>query len=515
MSLARRFMKSSMFRTLETVVSILTGLFMLPFLVSQLGESVYGIWILVASITASFHILDLGFASAVTRFICNALAKHDQKLGKETAWVVYLGLAAVICLLTGVAALLVPVIANPDSPHELIQLLLIITGLNLAIEFPVKAFAGIASYHMRYDLTSISRICFKLLSTAAAITAVLHGYGVVAVALAGLVGGVCSNLTFRIIAYYLEPDLKVSPKSASLAHAKELISFSGWTLIIDVSRMLQERADIWVIGALLSTQLLTVYYVGLRLASYIFSLIEQAVGMTMPLFVRDFADGNTRNMREHLFLFTRLNFLLATLAISGFAVTGKDAIRLWMGPDFEVQQAYNVGLLLLIAKMILFISLPINTVFIASYKPRIMSWLGITETIILGTLLILFLGVMDHGITGASIAVLISYIFARPTLLPVLIAKQLDFKVYYYYTAIFPLGILSTVAGCVTYFLAAHFLYELNLWTLLISKLIIFSAIAFVFLPFFLKLHEINEIKKVLGKYSILVTWPEKLKHNR
>jgi O-antigen/teichoic acid export membrane protein len=514
MSLARRFLKSSAFRTLETIINIVVGLFMLPFLVSQLGEAIYGIWILVGSITAAFYILDLGFASAVTRFISNALAKNDRVLGKEvvsTAWLVYLALALIICLLTGLATLLVPVMAQPDSPHGLIQLLLIITGLNLAIQFPVKAFAGIAAYHMRYDLLSISKILFKLLGTAIAVVAVLKGYGVIAVALAALFGETCANLAFRLIARHLEPTLTVSPKAATRTQAKELINFSGWTLVIDASRMLQERADIWVIGALLSAQLLTLYYVGLRLAAYTFELIVKAVSMNMPLFVRDFANGDIEGMRQKLFLFTRLNFVLAALAISGFAVTGMDVITLWMGPDFAVREAYEVGLVLLMGKMILFVSMPINAVFVASYKPRIMSWLGIAETVVMGSLLLLLVGFVETGIIGAALAVLISYALFRPTLLPILVARELDFKALRYFTALLPLAILSIVVGTITHFVSVTFDERFGLAGQLGIKIATFSVLTFILVPFLLKPEEKNGIQEALGRFSILLTWPDKL----
>ena len=516
MSLARRFLKSSAFRTLETVINIAVGLFMLPFLVTQLGETMYGIWILVGSITAAFYILDLGFASAVTRFISNALAKNDRTLGKEvvsTAWLVYMTLAMVICLLTGIAALLVPVFAEPEGPHGIIQALLAITGLNLAIQFPVKAFAGIAAYHMRYDLLSISQIIFKLLSTAITVAAVLKGYGVISVALAALFGGICTNLTFRMIARHLEPKLTVSPKSATLTRAKELINFSGWTLIIDACRLLQDRADIWIIGAFLSAQMLTLYYVGLRLATYTFELMVKAVSMNMPLFVRDFADGNIEGMRQKLFLFTRLNFLIATLAISAFTVTGRDVITLWMGNSLDVAQAYQVALLLLASKMILFISMPINAVFIASYKPKIMSWIGIYESTALLLLLLFFVRVIETGITGAATAVFISYALLRPTILPIMVARELRFRTILYFKAVLPLVVIGACVGGTTFFIGEGTSNNLNLHYRLSLKIAIFAALSLLLIPLILLSDEKTVLTESFGKLSIIFRWPDQLKN--
>ena len=62
-SLSKRFLKSSLLRTIETFLLIIIGFFMLPFMVSNLGDELYGIWIIVSSITGALYIFDLGFAS--------------------------------------------------------------------------------------------------------------------------------------------------------------------------------------------------------------------------------------------------------------------------------------------------------------------------------------------------------------------------------------------------------------------------------------------------------------------
>jgi O-antigen/teichoic acid export membrane protein len=516
MSLARRFLKSSVFRTVETVINIVVGLFMLPFLVSQLGETMYGIWVLVGSITASFYILDLGFSSAVQRFISDALALNNKLLGKEvvsTAWLVYLVLSAFICVLTGIACLFVPVLANPDSPHELIQILLLITGLNLAIQFPVKAFAGIAAFHTRYDLLSISKIILKLLSTAITVAAVLKGYGVIAVALIAMFGDVCSNLIYRQIARFLEPELRVSLKYVTKKQTKQLINFSGWTLITDSCRMLQERSDIWVIAAFLPVNQLTIYYVGLRLATYTFQLLARAVSMDEPLFMQDFSNGDKEGMRQKLFLFTRLNFLFAALAVSGFATTGIDVITLWMGEEFAVREAYLVCLTLLIGKMLLFVSMPINSVFLACYKPRIMSWVSVIETTIMGMLLIVFVGVFNLGIIGAAISVLVSFSILRPIILPILVARELNFQTIYYFTKLIPLSMLGGVVGTTTQFIPLIFGENLDAGTTLALEISLFFTLTLLLVPFFLNIKEKSVITDALGKYSILLTWPDQFKN--
>ena len=51
------------------LVTIAIGVFMLPFMVSHLGEDLYGLWVIIGGLTASLYILDFGFAAAVARFL--------------------------------------------------------------------------------------------------------------------------------------------------------------------------------------------------------------------------------------------------------------------------------------------------------------------------------------------------------------------------------------------------------------------------------------------------------------
>jgi hypothetical protein len=49
----------------------------MPFTVRHLGTAEYGLWMLVASLTYYFQLLDLGYGSGVVRQITDADARHD------------------------------------------------------------------------------------------------------------------------------------------------------------------------------------------------------------------------------------------------------------------------------------------------------------------------------------------------------------------------------------------------------------------------------------------------------
>jgi len=64
-------------RYLAIGVDALIGLILLPFNIRHLGPSAYGLWMLTASMTTYFSVLDLGFGGSIVKFVAHYRAKRD------------------------------------------------------------------------------------------------------------------------------------------------------------------------------------------------------------------------------------------------------------------------------------------------------------------------------------------------------------------------------------------------------------------------------------------------------
>src|SRR4029450_10202698 len=81
------------------------GLLLLPFNVWHLGASAYGLWMLTASITSYFSVLDLGYSGALVKFVAQYRAKRDVQALNEvlsTMFFVFVGFG-VLTYLTAIA----------------------------------------------------------------------------------------------------------------------------------------------------------------------------------------------------------------------------------------------------------------------------------------------------------------------------------------------------------------------------------------------------------------------------
>src|SRR5262245_59121625 len=65
-------------------VNVVIALLLSPLIVHSLGETVYGIWILIGSLTGYLGILDLGVRTSLVKYVSEYFAKKDFDALNET-----------------------------------------------------------------------------------------------------------------------------------------------------------------------------------------------------------------------------------------------------------------------------------------------------------------------------------------------------------------------------------------------------------------------------------------------
>src|SRR5262249_6714392 len=109
MSTQRTVARNIIWNWAGTVINMAAGFAVTPYMVHGLGHTLYGLWILIASLTNYFGFLDLGIRGAVGRNIAFLRAKHDTdgvNAVLSTA-LVLLSIAAMLALSASMVLLLV------------------------------------------------------------------------------------------------------------------------------------------------------------------------------------------------------------------------------------------------------------------------------------------------------------------------------------------------------------------------------------------------------------------------
>src|SRR5687767_11973296 len=90
------------------VTTIITGFFMQPFLVHHLGDTVFGVWVLIGSLAGYLGLLDFGLTPATVKYVAEHRARNDQAAINRLVsggLVVFSVLGAFVLVLSGILAL--------------------------------------------------------------------------------------------------------------------------------------------------------------------------------------------------------------------------------------------------------------------------------------------------------------------------------------------------------------------------------------------------------------------------
>src|SRR5688500_13726282 len=170
-------------RYLAIFIDGIIGLVMLPFNISHLGPSAYGLWALATSVTAVFGVLDLGYGSALVKFIAQYRAWRDRTALNEivsTVGVVFAGIGAFCFLVTSLLAWHIESLFNIEPGQvRTAQLVLLIVGAYLSIRFALAIFGAVVYGFQRYYRNNAVSILTSLVVATVNVAVLGAGHGLV------------------------------------------------------------------------------------------------------------------------------------------------------------------------------------------------------------------------------------------------------------------------------------------------------------------------------------------------
>ena len=391
-------------------VTIVLGIFLMPFTMRHLGQANYGVWMLAASMTAYFQLLDLGYGSGLVRQITQADARGDDdevNVVLSTAVVVYTVVG--IVTLAATAALTAFVVPRfPKLTHDQVrtaQVVLAILGTRMAIAFPMGIFGAINTARQKFALTGSIAIVVALIQGAVTFLVLSAGYGVVPLVGATTAVGVASFVAYAAAARRTFPGMRLSPSRFSFRHVHDVTSFSLYLFLISIAYHLATNIDNLVIGAYVGTAAIAVYTVAVRLSEYQRELCGKFTGFLFPLVVRFHETRNDEALRATLVDGTRIALTLVACVTLGLIAFGRGLVHIWMGSAFDatVVPMYVLAL----AGVVMVAQGPSGTILLGTGRHRMVAYASIAE-IAANAVLSLAL-VRGFGLTGVALGTAIPF----------------------------------------------------------------------------------------------------------
>ena len=400
-------------------VNIVVGVFLSPFILHRLGDTAFGLWVLIFSLTGYYGIFDFGIRSSIIRYVSKYTATHDvQEVSGliNTAMFTYSCVGILSLLLTLAGCLYIDRLFKiPADFHATAAWLLFIVGTSVALGFPLGVFGGMLEGLQKFYIINWTNIVFSGVIRAVLIVLYLRrGYGLLTVALITVGLPVISSIVRAVIALRSLP-IKFRWKYVDRNSFRHMANYSGVTFMIIVAARLRLKTDAVVIGTFLSSAAITYFYAGSRLVDYAGELVSCLAQIFVPMSSQSDAAGNMDRLRKIFIVGNRAcAFTIFPITVF-FVILGKSIIGVWLGQKY-VAQAYPVLIILILAHTLMLMQSASGRILFGMSKHGKLAVVSLIEGVAnlgLSILLVRPFGIMGDAL-GTAIPLLGTYVLFMP-----------------------------------------------------------------------------------------------------
>ncbi len=407
-------------------VNIVVGIFLMPYTIRHLGTTEYGLWMVVASMTAYFQLLDLGYGNGLVRHVADADARGDVALVNRilsTFVIVYsaIGLAAALV----VAGMVVWVVPNfpklLPSQVALARFVLAMIGIRVAVGFPMTVFGTVTTARQRFALNNLVATAAALANGAVTFAVLAAGYRVRAVVAGSTAVALLSYIAYAWTAKKAFPELRLRFSGFSRHLVRDVTAFSLYVFMIDLAIQIGFNLDNVILGAAMGAAAVAVYTVAVRLADYQRQVSSQFNSLMFPVVVRYGAANDPEALRRMLIDGTRLALMLVcgvSVCLMGYAVP---LVARWMGPGFDgaILPLYILALM----GIVIVGQQPLGSILLGTGRHRLVAFTSLAEATV--NLLLSLALVGRYGAVGVALGSLIPVTAANVLILGPAACRQL------------------------------------------------------------------------------------------
>lgn len=386
------------------ILDSVIGVFYTPLLIGALGDTQYGLYDIVNSITAYIAIADIGLGGTITRYIIkfNSKKEHDkEKDCIKTALTTYL-IIALFCLIVGtVIVFLFPhIIANKNigATVQDAQILLFVSVCNIVLTLFMHAFSGIAlaySYFSLEKILKIIRICLRF-----SMVVILVRKTGKALTLAQIDIVLTVLMLIAFLMFFKKANIQIFKGRFNKALLWAMIGFTLTILFQSIINQVNTTAGKLIIGwRVTDFNQVTVYGIITQIYFIYCNMSTVIQNIYYPSVGRAVFDGkDKRAITELVSKASRIQAGILYIILIGFWCFGREFVQLWVG--IESEKIWLCTALLMTASTLHLSQNTISCVLKAENKLK-------PKTIILGcgAIVTLAVGIIFSGITDPIYAV--------------------------------------------------------------------------------------------------------------
>ena len=430
---------------ISLATNVLVGFFLSPFILHRLGDAAFGIWVLIFAITGYYGLFDLGIRSSIVRYISKARATGDLQYASRilsTSLFSYTCIGVLSLLLTIVLSIFIDrIFTIPAEFHSTARWLLLMVGASVSLGFPLGVSGGVLEGLQEFAVLNWSNIISTLLRAILIVITIRHGYGLLCVAFITVALPLLTSVYRSFVAMRML-STSIGLAYVSRAAFREILGYSGASLIMLISARLRFKSDSVILGAFLSASAITYFNIGSRIVDYAGEIVDSLAQIFVPMSSHSDALGDMDRLRKIVVAGNRFCAFIIFPICALLVLLGKSVIEAWVGVKY-VDASYPVLLILLLST---------TTILAQAASGRVLMGIGRHQTWAIVTLIegLANLGlsialVRPYGIIGDAIGTAAPLVVTTTCFLPWHLCRQLQIRMATYLREAYWLPLLLCV----------------------------------------------------------------------
>jgi O-antigen/teichoic acid export membrane protein len=450
---SERFFRNVLWSWLGVAVTIVSGIFISPYLIYRLGADGYGVWVLAFGLIENYWLFDLGLRSATVKYSAHYRALEEPEKINEvinTGVVYFAAMAALLVVGTVVLA------RNVDRLFQVaprfrgpFAFLVVVVGASWAFGMIFNVFNACLEGFQHFDVSSriwITVTTLRVLGTAALL---YLGHGLAAL---GVLVVSCQVLGYLLSYLFLRrmfPRLRFSPSLVKFSMFKQMASYGVHTLTSGIAQQLLNQSAPLLIGHFRPAAFAGYFSVPMRLLQYTGDAVDRVGLVTSSNSAELTAKGETDAI-SRLGMYVNRYCLTLFLPVAAFLlVYAPQLIRVWIRKaDYVALSAPLVPVLLIGTTFAIAGQVNSSSILYGMARHR-----GYARGLLaegLALIAALYFIVPRYGIAGAAWAVSLLMLADRGLFAPWLLCRHLHFPYGRYMRSIY-LRPLLTAAPVVAF----------------------------------------------------------------
>jgi O-antigen/teichoic acid export membrane protein len=477
---------------------MIIAFFLFPFIVRHTGQELYGVYLIVMTVTGYFILLDLGIGSALMKYVSEYNGAGDVEaisriVNASFSFYALIGLITALFLF-GCSVYFHRFFKIEPQNLVLVKQLFTIAAISSLISWPLSIFRLTIQGLNLWDVEATVNMIVQILNALLAVIIFTVGYGIVFYVIASQILNILGCTTFYLIAKKKTP-FKIFFPCLDMKTFRFIFNFSSFMFLSSVVGIFIFQIHNFIIGYFLSLSAVTIYAVAYNIQNY-FRTINSAIGAP-PYTMASEMEGRGDYHGQRMLVFKGTKYMSAVFlpVILIMFFFAEPFINYWMGPGFResvlpariiilfwlfngtITSAMNILTAKGIVKMPFYI-----TIFVA------------IANVVIGISLIKFI-----GITAVALGLTLSMIFIGAPLYLRLSLGSLKISFMEYFNKAVKGNLFLYLFVAVLSFVLVRYWYPKNIFFTFFEMAIIYIISLALYYVIMLEKGEKTEIRRLAG----------------